>query len=190
MIPNPDKIICVGLNYKNHRKETGRAEVEYPTMFAPVRQQPDRAPRQHHPAGGVDRSTGRANWPSIIGKAGRDIPKDKAYEPRRRLHLLQRRQRARVAAPQPTSSPRARTSEHRRVRSLHGDRRRGGRSRPLRLETRLNGEVVQDSHHRPDDLRHPAPDRIRSAFTRLSRATSSPRARRAASARAVTRRCG
>lgn len=34
VIPNPDKILCVGLNYENHRKETGRAEVEYPTIFA------------------------------------------------------------------------------------------------------------------------------------------------------------
>ncbi len=34
VIPNPDKILCVGLNYENHRKETGRAEVEHPTIFA------------------------------------------------------------------------------------------------------------------------------------------------------------
>lgn len=33
VIPNPDKILCVGLNYENHRKETGRAEVEHPTIF-------------------------------------------------------------------------------------------------------------------------------------------------------------
>ena len=33
MIPNPDKILCIGLNYENHRKETGRTEVEHPTVF-------------------------------------------------------------------------------------------------------------------------------------------------------------
>ena len=32
-ITNPDKIICVGLNYESHRKETGRPEVEHPTLF-------------------------------------------------------------------------------------------------------------------------------------------------------------
>src|SRR3954447_17026890 len=32
VIPNPDKILCVGLNYEMHRKETGRAEVENPTI--------------------------------------------------------------------------------------------------------------------------------------------------------------
>src|ERR1700744_4583741 len=33
VIPNPDKILCIGLNYENHRKETGRTEVENPTVF-------------------------------------------------------------------------------------------------------------------------------------------------------------
>jgi 2-keto-4-pentenoate hydratase/2-oxohepta-3-ene-1,7-dioic acid hydratase in catechol pathway len=33
VIPNPDKILCIGLNYENHRKETGRSEVENPTIF-------------------------------------------------------------------------------------------------------------------------------------------------------------
>jgi 2-keto-4-pentenoate hydratase/2-oxohepta-3-ene-1,7-dioic acid hydratase in catechol pathway len=33
VIPNPEKILCIGLNYETHRKETGRAEVENPTVF-------------------------------------------------------------------------------------------------------------------------------------------------------------
>ncbi|AMJ60389.1 fumarylacetoacetate hydrolase family protein [Bosea sp. PAMC 26642] len=33
VLPNSDKILCVGLNYEMHRKETGRAEVENPTIF-------------------------------------------------------------------------------------------------------------------------------------------------------------
>jgi 2-keto-4-pentenoate hydratase/2-oxohepta-3-ene-1,7-dioic acid hydratase in catechol pathway len=33
VIPNPDKILCVGLNYESHRRETGRAEVGHPTIF-------------------------------------------------------------------------------------------------------------------------------------------------------------
>jgi 2-keto-4-pentenoate hydratase/2-oxohepta-3-ene-1,7-dioic acid hydratase in catechol pathway len=32
-IGNPDKILCIGLNYETHRKETGRSEVEHPTVF-------------------------------------------------------------------------------------------------------------------------------------------------------------
>jgi len=34
VIPNPEKIICVGLNYEMHRKEIGRSVVEQPTIFA------------------------------------------------------------------------------------------------------------------------------------------------------------
>jgi 2-keto-4-pentenoate hydratase/2-oxohepta-3-ene-1,7-dioic acid hydratase in catechol pathway len=34
VVPNPDKILCVGLNYEMHRQETGRSEVENPTIFA------------------------------------------------------------------------------------------------------------------------------------------------------------
>ena len=33
VIPNPDKILCIGLNYEMHREETGRTEVANPTVF-------------------------------------------------------------------------------------------------------------------------------------------------------------
>lgn len=32
-ISEPGKILCVGLNYETHRKETGRAEAAHPTIF-------------------------------------------------------------------------------------------------------------------------------------------------------------
>ena len=34
VIPDPDKIICVGLNYRDHVAETGRTETANPTLFA------------------------------------------------------------------------------------------------------------------------------------------------------------
>src|SRR4051812_15413609 len=33
VIPNPGKIICVGLNYKAHREETGRKPTDNPALF-------------------------------------------------------------------------------------------------------------------------------------------------------------
>lgn len=33
VIGNPGKILCVGLNYESHRKETGRAVAEHPAIF-------------------------------------------------------------------------------------------------------------------------------------------------------------
>jgi 2-keto-4-pentenoate hydratase/2-oxohepta-3-ene-1,7-dioic acid hydratase in catechol pathway len=33
VIPDPDKIVCIGLNYKSHIEETGRSDSDYPTIF-------------------------------------------------------------------------------------------------------------------------------------------------------------
>jgi 2-keto-4-pentenoate hydratase/2-oxohepta-3-ene-1,7-dioic acid hydratase in catechol pathway len=33
VIPNPAKILCIGINYEEHRRETGRPEVAHPTIF-------------------------------------------------------------------------------------------------------------------------------------------------------------
>jgi 2-keto-4-pentenoate hydratase/2-oxohepta-3-ene-1,7-dioic acid hydratase in catechol pathway len=33
VIPNPNKILCVGLNYEEHRQETGRPVTEHPAIF-------------------------------------------------------------------------------------------------------------------------------------------------------------
>ncbi len=79
-IANPDKIICVGLNYESHRKETGRPEVAYPTLFnrfantqtghgAPVH-----APKESTQ---VDYEGELA---VIIGKAGRHIAESGALD--------------------------------------------------------------------------------------------------------------
>jgi acylpyruvate hydrolase len=34
VVPEPSKVICVGLNYRNHIQEMGRDLPEYPTLFA------------------------------------------------------------------------------------------------------------------------------------------------------------
>lgn len=33
-IPNPDKVLCLGINYKSHADETGQTAPPYPTVFA------------------------------------------------------------------------------------------------------------------------------------------------------------
>lgn len=33
LVPNPSKVVCVGLNYRNHIQEMGRDLPEYPTLF-------------------------------------------------------------------------------------------------------------------------------------------------------------
>ena len=37
VVPNPDKIVCAGLNYRSHILEMGRELPEHPTLFAKYR---------------------------------------------------------------------------------------------------------------------------------------------------------
>ena len=62
--PEPDKIVCVGLNYRSHILEMGRELPEHPTLFAKYRSALDRRQRRHRPAGRV--RAGR-----LGGRAGR-----------------------------------------------------------------------------------------------------------------------
>jgi 2-keto-4-pentenoate hydratase/2-oxohepta-3-ene-1,7-dioic acid hydratase in catechol pathway len=78
VIPNPDKILCVGLNYEMHRKETGRAEVSHPTIFARF--------ANSQTAHGKDilrpRVSSKLDFEGelavVVGKAGRYIPRAEA----------------------------------------------------------------------------------------------------------------
>ncbi len=80
VIPNPDKVLCIGLNYETHRKEAGRAEVEHPTIFI-------RFASSHI---GHDQAIIRPRVSTeldfegelavIIGKSGRYIPSASAYD--------------------------------------------------------------------------------------------------------------
>jgi len=48
VVTSPEKIICVGLNYRSHIQEMGRELPGYPTLLRP---RPDRRPRPDHAAG-------------------------------------------------------------------------------------------------------------------------------------------
>jgi 2-keto-4-pentenoate hydratase/2-oxohepta-3-ene-1,7-dioic acid hydratase in catechol pathway len=80
VIPNPDKIVCVGLNYEEHRVETGRDKTENPALFLRVpesqvgHRQPIVKPRE---SSNLDYE---AEIAVIIGKPGRRISQDKAWE--------------------------------------------------------------------------------------------------------------
>lgn len=79
VIPNPDKILCVGLNYENHRKETGRAVVEHPTMFTRfANSQTGHLKPILRPRVSKDLDF-EGELAVIIGKPGRYIPRGEAY---------------------------------------------------------------------------------------------------------------
>jgi 2-keto-4-pentenoate hydratase/2-oxohepta-3-ene-1,7-dioic acid hydratase in catechol pathway len=79
VIPDPDKILCIGLNYETHRKETGRSEVENPTVFTRFANSqtghlsPIIRPRVSHDL------DFEGELAVIIGKAGRYIARSDAW---------------------------------------------------------------------------------------------------------------
>jgi 2-keto-4-pentenoate hydratase/2-oxohepta-3-ene-1,7-dioic acid hydratase in catechol pathway len=80
VIPDAEKILCVGINYHSHRQETGRQESRYPTIFTRFANtqvghlQPLIKPRVS------DSFDYEAELALVIGKAGRHVQKDRALE--------------------------------------------------------------------------------------------------------------
>jgi 2-keto-4-pentenoate hydratase/2-oxohepta-3-ene-1,7-dioic acid hydratase in catechol pathway len=80
VIPNPEKIFCVGLNYELHRKETGRAVVEHPTIFVRfANTQTGHLTDIVRPRVSTDLDF-EGELAIIIGKPGRYISREKALE--------------------------------------------------------------------------------------------------------------
>ena len=79
VIPNPDKIICVGLNYVDHLKESGRATTEAPAFFVRVPEsqvghgQPILRPRES------ERLDYEGEIAIVIGQGGRRISEADAW---------------------------------------------------------------------------------------------------------------
>ena len=80
VIPNPARILCVGVNYDSHRREMGREEVPYPTIFTRWassqigHQQPLLLPR-------VSSSLDfEGELAIVVGKSGRYIPAAAAFD--------------------------------------------------------------------------------------------------------------
>lgn len=80
VIPNPEKIICVGLNYVTHRTETGRPVEEHPSIFTrfAASQIADGDPIiRPHVSTTLDYEGELA---IVIGRPGRYIPAERAHE--------------------------------------------------------------------------------------------------------------
>lgn len=158
VIPNPDKIICVGLNYRDHVAETGRTVIENPTLFARFagcqvgHLQPLVKPKVS------DEFDYEGELAVVIGKGGRHIPAGRALE--------------HVAGYSCYNEGSVRDWQRRTSQFLAGKTFAGtGGFGPwlatadeipdpsrLTLETRLNGQVVQ--HTTTDLMITPVPELI------------------------------
>ena len=79
VIPTPDKIFCIGVNYHDHRRETGRPEIPWPTVFTRFANTLIAAGRPiclPHESAKVDFEGELA---VIIGKPGRRISEEDAW---------------------------------------------------------------------------------------------------------------
>ena len=78
VIPDARKIVCVGLNYREHRAETGRPDTVHPTLFnrwadsQVGHDQPMLKPKES------DKFDWEGELAVVIGKQGRRIPREKA----------------------------------------------------------------------------------------------------------------
>ena len=167
VLPNPDKVLCVGLNYIKHIIETGRETPKHPTLFTRFasaqvgHEQPMILPKA---------STNfdfEGELAVVIGKAGRHIPKENAM--------------AHVAGYSLFNDGSIRDWQRHTLQFTAGKNFVGSGSfgpwivtkdeianvDKLVLETRLNGEVVQ--REGIDDLLFKIPDLIEyiSTFTEL-----------------------
>lgn len=74
VIPDPTKVICVGVNYRSHREETNRPVVEHPTIFTRFADTqiahgvPVRVPE------GTEKFDYEGELALVIGRGGRHIP--------------------------------------------------------------------------------------------------------------------
>ena len=78
VIPNPEKIMCVGLNYVEHKKETGRPDVDNPTIFTRFADSQVAHMQPMIKPDNSDRFDYEAEMAIIIGKGGRFISEDEA----------------------------------------------------------------------------------------------------------------
>ncbi|OWJ77174.1 fumarylacetoacetate hydrolase family protein [Haematobacter genomosp. 1] len=79
-VPNPDKIICIGLNYANHIRETGREKPKYPSIFTRYPSSVLGHGVSLRKPGFSDEFDYEGELAVIIGKAGRNIPAAEAGE--------------------------------------------------------------------------------------------------------------
>ncbi|BBC35012.1 2-hydroxyhepta-2,4-diene-1,7-dioate isomerase [Streptomyces graminofaciens] len=80
LVPHPNKIVCLGLNYATHIKEMGRATPAHPTLFAKYDGSLIGAHDDIHMPPVSDDLDWEAELGVVIGRGGRHIPREKALE--------------------------------------------------------------------------------------------------------------
>lgn len=79
-VPRPGKIVCIGLNYRRHAEETGLPIPEVPVLFSKFPNALAACGDVIHPPADDEQIDYEAELTLVIGRGGRDIPRDRALE--------------------------------------------------------------------------------------------------------------
>ena len=159
-VPNPGKIVCVGLNYRKHAEETGAAIPDVAGALLEVPRTRSPAPDEDVPL--TDAATQydyEVELAVVMGETTKNVSAGRCPEHGLRLRDGKRPQRARLAEPDQPVDSRQDDGQVHAHRTVPGDRRRGaGSRRSSRIRTWLNGELRQNSN--TDDMIFPVAEII------------------------------
>jgi 2-keto-4-pentenoate hydratase/2-oxohepta-3-ene-1,7-dioic acid hydratase in catechol pathway len=167
VIPNPDKILCIGLNYETHRKETGRTEVEHPTVFGRfANSQTGHLTNIIRPRVSTDLDF-EGELAVIIGKPGRHISRAAAWDHIAGYACYNEGSVRDYQRHTHQFTPGKNFPETGAFGPWMVTPDEAGDLAPLRLQTRLNGQVVQDATISQMIFGIPQQIEYCSSFTRL-----------------------
>ncbi|WP_370303239.1 fumarylacetoacetate hydrolase family protein [Pseudooceanicola sp.] len=143
VLPNPNKILCIGLNYLKHKQETGRPDVEHPTVFTRFADTQIAHGQPLVKPAISERFDYEGEMAIIIGKPARNVPEAEALD--------------RLAGYSIYNDGSVRDWQRHTIQFTPGKNFPGtgafgpylvtadeiGDYRDLKIETRLNGEVMQ-----------------------------------------------
>jgi 2-keto-4-pentenoate hydratase/2-oxohepta-3-ene-1,7-dioic acid hydratase in catechol pathway len=167
VIPNPDKILCTGLNYETHRKETGRTEVENPTVFGRfANSQTGHLANIIRPRVSKDLDF-EGELAVIIGRPGRHIARAAAWDHIAGYACYNEGSVRDYQRHTHQFTPGKNFPETGAFGPWMVTPDEAGDVAPLRLQTRLNGQVVQDATISQMIFGIPQQIEYCSSFTRL-----------------------
>ena len=80
VIPDPSKILCIGLNYHKHKIETGRPDADHPTVFTRFADSQVAHGQPMVKPASSDQFDYEGEMAIVIGRGGRNIPIESALD--------------------------------------------------------------------------------------------------------------
>ena len=80
VIPDPSKILCIGLNYHKHKIETGREDADHPTVFTRFADSQVAHGQPMVKPASSDQFDYEGEMAIVIGRGGRNIPIESALD--------------------------------------------------------------------------------------------------------------